>query len=96
MDVIAGQKWQDQDGWARVMAVVEGYAMLRRRRGNPFLMPVTLLENGRFGWVLLCRICGKADCDDDCEELAAIYREQQREKLRDLMLDEEDDRSSTF
>lgn len=35
-----------------------------------------------------CRICGKRDCDDDCEELRAIYREQQREKLRDLDMDE--------
>lgn len=35
-----------------------------------------------------CRICKRADCDDDCEELAAIYREQQREKLRDLDMDE--------
>ena len=35
-----------------------------------------------------CRICGKRDCDDDCEELRAIYREQQREKLRDIDMDE--------
>ena len=35
-----------------------------------------------------CRICHKADCDDDCEELAAIYRQQQREKLRDIDVDE--------
>lgn len=35
-----------------------------------------------------CRICGKRDCDDDCEELQAIYREHQREKLRDLDMDE--------
>ncbi len=35
-----------------------------------------------------CRICGKCDCDDDCEELRAIYREQQREKLRDIDIDE--------
>ncbi len=31
-----------------------------------------------------CSICGKQDCDDDCAELAVIYREQQREKLRDI------------
>lgn len=37
-----------------------------------------------------CRICHRLDCDDDCEELAAIYREQQREKLRDIELDEDD------
>lgn len=35
-----------------------------------------------------CRICGKTDCDDDCEELDAIYREQQREKLLDIDVDE--------
>lgn len=35
-----------------------------------------------------CRICGQLDCDDDCEELHAIYREQQREKLRDIDVDE--------
>lgn len=38
-----------------------------------------------------CRICKKADCDDDCEELAAIYRENQREQLLDLELDGDDD-----
>jgi hypothetical protein len=35
-----------------------------------------------------CRICRKPDCDDDCEELALIYREHQREKLRDIDVDE--------
>lgn len=35
-----------------------------------------------------CRICKRVDCDNDCEELAMIYREQQREKLRDLDMDE--------
>lgn len=35
-----------------------------------------------------CRICKCIDCDNDCEELAAIYREQQREKLRDIDIDE--------
>ena len=35
-----------------------------------------------------CRICGKRDCDDDCEELRVIYREHQREKLRDIDIDE--------
>ena len=35
-----------------------------------------------------CRICGQLGCDDDCEELRAIYREQQREKLRDIDIDE--------
>lgn len=37
-----------------------------------------------------CRICNKANCDDDCEEMAAIYRDQQREKLRDVDVDEID------
>ena len=37
-----------------------------------------------------CRICKKANCDDDCEELAAIYRDQQREKLRAIDVDEID------
>ena len=35
-----------------------------------------------------CRVCGRVGCDDDCEELRAIYREQQREKLRDIDVDE--------
>ncbi len=35
-----------------------------------------------------CRICRKPDCDDDCEERALIYRDQQREKLRDIDVDE--------
>lgn len=35
-----------------------------------------------------CRICGKRDCDDDCEELRAMAREHQREKLRDIDIDE--------
>lgn len=34
--------------------------------------------------MVMCRICKKVNCDDDCEELAAIYRDQQREKLRDI------------
>ena len=36
----------------------------------------------------ICRICKKEDCDDDCEELALIYRQEQREKLRDINPDE--------
>ena len=38
--------------------------------------------------VLACRICKRVNCDDDCEELSIIYREQQREKLRDIDVDE--------
>jgi hypothetical protein len=29
-----------------------------------------------------CRICGVAECDNDCEELARLYSEAQREELR--------------
>ena len=36
----------------------------------------------------VCPFCRKPDCDDDCGELHAIYHAQQREKLRDLMLDD--------
>lgn len=35
-----------------------------------------------------CRICKSENCDNDCEELALIYRKQQREKLRDIDPDE--------
>lgn len=35
-----------------------------------------------------CRICKREECDDDCEELALIYRQQQREKMRDIDPDE--------
>jgi len=38
-----------------------------------------------------CRFCGQPmPCDGDCEELQAIYREQQREKLRDIEIDEDE------
>ena len=35
-----------------------------------------------------CRICGVINCDNDCAELALIYREQQREKLSDIDVNE--------
>lgn len=35
-----------------------------------------------------CRICGTDPCENDCMELATIYREQQREKLADIDPDE--------
>ncbi len=36
-----------------------------------------------------CRYCKQPlPCDDDCGELAHIYSEQQKEKLRDLELDD--------
>lgn len=40
---------------------------------------------------MICRICKKVDCDDDCEELAAIYRKQQKEKLQDIDLSDMDE-----
>lgn len=35
-----------------------------------------------------CPYCGVIDCDDDCGERAMIYREHQRNQLRDIDLDE--------
>lgn len=35
-----------------------------------------------------CQYCGEVDCDKDCGELAMIYRERQRESLRDIDLDD--------
>jgi hypothetical protein len=57
----AGQIWRDNDGHARVLAVVdvpgEGtYAVLQRTRGSggrrrrPFLFPVASLVAGDDGW----------------------------------------------
>ena len=37
-----------------------------------------------------CRDCGQNPCDSDCGELRLIYREQQREKLRDIELSDEE------
>lgn len=37
-----------------------------------------------------CKVCKRISCDDDCEELQEIYRQQQREKLRDIDPDEID------
>ena len=39
---------------------------------------------------MTCHICKRPNCDDDCAELALIYREQQREKLADIDVDEID------
>ena len=36
-----------------------------------------------------CRDCGQNPCDSDCGELRLIYREQ-REKLRDIELSDEE------
>lgn len=46
----AGQRWADQYGEARVLAVAEGYAMLRRPTSNPFIVPLGLMRSGRYGW----------------------------------------------
>ena len=35
-----GEHWQDADGPVRVMAVVEGYVVARRKGCGPFLMSV--------------------------------------------------------
>lgn len=46
-----GQVWTDATGQeARVLAVVEGYVMLRCQRRNPFLKQVATLSSGRDGW----------------------------------------------
>ena len=39
-----GQRRRDAHGIIRVMAVAEGYAMVRRPRASPFILPVTTLE----------------------------------------------------
>ena len=35
-----GEHWQDADGTVRVMAVVEGYVVARRKGAAPFLLSV--------------------------------------------------------
>lgn len=37
---VRGQHWQDADGPVRVMTVVEGYVVARRKGCAPFLMSV--------------------------------------------------------
>lgn len=47
--VEAGQVWRDAEGPAEVLAVACGYAMLKRRRRNPFIASVSaLLHSGRW------------------------------------------------
>lgn len=53
--VAPGQRWCDEYGQVRVLAVAEGYAMLRRRRSNPFIASTAQMERGEYGWKLLCR-----------------------------------------
>ena len=49
--VQAGQRWRDEMGEVRVLAVAEGYAMLKRRRRNPFVASVQQMERGDYGWM---------------------------------------------
>lgn len=45
-----GQVWQDDFEPARILAVAEGYAMMRRHGSNPFLLPLGALKAGAHGW----------------------------------------------
>jgi hypothetical protein len=42
--VSKGQRRQDAHGPIRVMAVAEGYAMVRRPHASPFILPVRTVE----------------------------------------------------
>jgi len=63
MEVEQGQLWQDNDGHARVQAVVrverQAYVVMLRTRGSggrrrrPFLYPATSLLRGDDGWRLV-------------------------------------------
>ena len=54
--VEAGQTWVDEErGVIRVLAVAEGYAMLRRKRRNPFIASVDQMLAGEYGWRLLAQ-----------------------------------------
>lgn len=37
---IRGEHWQDADGTVRVMTVVEGYVVVRRKGAAPFLLAI--------------------------------------------------------
>lgn len=65
--VKAGQIWRDEAGQVRVLAVAEGYAMLKRRRRNPFVASVSQLLRGDYGWTLLSDIDDMGDMDDDSD-----------------------------
>lgn len=45
-----GQVWQDYFEPARILAVAEGYAMMRRQESNPFILPLGALKAGAHGW----------------------------------------------
>jgi len=51
-EVLPGQRWRDEMGEVRVLAVGEGYAMLKRRRRNPFVASVAQMLRGEYGWQL--------------------------------------------
>ena len=52
--VRAGQTWADcERGQIRVVAVADGYAMLKRRRRNPFLASTDQMLAGEYGWELV-------------------------------------------
>lgn len=50
--VMEEQRWSNQFGGARVVAVRCRYAMMKRRRSNPFIKPVVELLDGVTGWRL--------------------------------------------
>jgi len=53
-DVLPGQIWHDEErGQVRVLAVAEGYAMLKRRRRNPFVASIDQMLRGDYGWKLI-------------------------------------------
>ncbi len=52
--VRAGQTWTDcERGRVRVIAVADGYAMLKRRHRNPFLASIDQMQRGEYGWELV-------------------------------------------
>ena len=53
-EVRPGQVWIDEErGHIHVLAVADGYAMLRRRRRNPFIVSLGQMQAGQYGWRLL-------------------------------------------
>lgn len=37
-----------------------------------------------------CSVCHAIDCDNDCDELRRIYNASQRERLRDIILTDDE------
>jgi len=50
-----GDRWEDEYGSARVLAVRKNWAMLKRRRANPFIASVDQMLRGDYGWRLVER-----------------------------------------